>query len=70
MKKPPRQRQRPTPELLARLRASKLELHQRQADLPLKEKVRMVLKLQRLQLPLLARLRPLAAWERPWDVDP
>jgi hypothetical protein len=36
----------------------------------LKEKVAMVLKLQRIYLPLLKRHRPLASWERPWDVKP
>jgi hypothetical protein len=65
-----RQRARPTPELLARLRQGKAELHARRVQMSLKEKVAMVLDLQRIYLPLLRRQRPLASWERPWDVEP
>jgi len=65
-----RPRARPTPELLARLHQAKAELHARRSRMPLKEKVAMVLELQRIYLPLLARHRPLASWERPWDVEP
>jgi hypothetical protein len=36
----------------------------------LKEKVAMVIELQRIYLPLLKRQRPLASWEHPWDVEP
>ncbi len=54
------------PLLLARLR----EWHRRQAKEPLQEKVRILLELQRQELPLLARQRPLHSWERPWDVTP
>jgi len=32
--------------------------------------VRILLELQRQELPLLARQRPLQRWERPWDVTP
>lgn len=63
-------RARPTPELLARLRRGKDELRERRRQMSLKEKVAMVLELQRLYLPLLERRRPLAPWERPWDVEP
>ncbi len=38
--------------------------------LPLKEKVRIRLQLQRLDLPLLVRQRPLQEWERPQAVEP
>ena len=48
----------------------KQEWHRRQAALPLREKVRMLLELQRQDLPLLARRRPLRPWERPWDITP
>ncbi len=44
--------------------------HQAQARLPLREKVRILLELQRQELPLLTRQRALRAWERPWDVTP
>ena len=44
--------------------------HQAQAAAPLQEKVRVLLELQRQDLPLLARQRALRPWERPWDVTP
>jgi hypothetical protein len=44
--------------------------HRAQASLPLKEKVRILLELQRQDLPLLARRRPLRRWERPWNIEP
>jgi hypothetical protein len=48
----------------------KREWHLRQAQLPLVEKVRILLRLQRDELPLVARHRPLKSWERPWDIAP
>jgi hypothetical protein len=44
--------------------------HRAQAGLPLREKVRILIELQRQDLPLIKRQRPLRLWERPWDVDP
>lgn len=44
--------------------------HEEQARLPLREKVRILLDLQRQELPLLTRRRPLQPWERPWDIAP
>jgi hypothetical protein len=41
-----------------------------QARLPLKEKFRILLELQRQDLPLLARHRPLQPWEYPWTIEP
>ncbi len=67
---PSRRRPRPTPELMARLRAGKAELHRQRAHMALREKVRMVLELQHLCLPLIANQRRLASWERPWKVAP
>ena len=52
--------------LLGRKRA----WHRAQAKAPLQEKVRILLELQRQDLPLIARQRPLRPWERPWDVTP
>ena len=43
--------------------------HRKQARLPLRDKVRVLLELQRQELPLLAR-RPLRSWERPWEITP
>jgi hypothetical protein len=44
--------------------------HRWQAGLPLKEKVRILLELQRQDLPLLKRRRPLKPWEKPWEIEP
>jgi hypothetical protein len=44
--------------------------HMAQAEAPLREKVRILLELQRQDLPLIARRRPLRPWERPWNVTP
>ena len=52
--------------LLARKRA----WHRAQAAAPVQEKVRVLLELQRQDLPLIARRRSLRPWERPWDVTP
>lgn len=48
----------------------KRQWHQAQARLPVREKVRILLQLQRQDLPLIARRRALKAWERPWDISP
>jgi hypothetical protein len=57
-------------EQLERLRRSKAEWHRRQAALPIREKVRILIEMQRQEQPLLARRRTLAWWERPWEVEP
>ena len=57
---------RPSAELLTALRDGKAALRQRRIHLPLLEKVRQMLALQRLQHPLLAARRPLRSWEKPW----
>jgi len=48
----------------------KARWHGSQASLPLREKVRILLDLQRQELPLIKRHRPLEPWERPWDIEP
>ena len=40
------------------------ERHRHQASLPIREKVRVLLQLQRQDLPLLGKQRPLRAWEK------
>lgn len=50
--------------------ASKEAWHRDQAALPIREKVRILLQLQQQDLPLLAKQRPLRAWEKPWPVEP
>jgi hypothetical protein len=56
--------------LLDALRRGKARHHDEQRRLPLRDKVRIVLELQRICLPLIARQRPLQPWERPWAVEP
>ena len=60
----------PPAELLEQLRRGKAALHRRHAALPLPEKVRLVMELQRIVLPLIARQRALRSWERPWEIEP
>ena len=50
--------------------AAKRAWHQHQAKLPLREKVRILLQLQRRDYELLKRHRPLETWERPWEIEP
>jgi hypothetical protein len=59
-----------TRETIERLFRAKREWHRAQAQLPLREKVRILLELQRQDLPLIARQRPLRSWERPWPIEP
>jgi len=61
---------RPSAKLLLRLRTGKAELHAAHASLPLPEKVRLVMELQRIVLPLIARQRRLRPWEKPWEIEP
>jgi hypothetical protein len=62
-------RPRPDAEDLQRTFAAKVDWHRRQARLPLPEKVRILLALQRQDYPLLARRRTMEWWERPWEID-
>ena len=55
-----------SPDLIERKKA----WHRAQASLPIREKVRILLELQRQDLPLLSKRRPLRAWEKPWPVEP
>ena len=49
---------------------SKASWHRAQASLPIRRKVRILLELQRQDLPLIQRHRPLLAWEKPWPITP
>ena len=53
---------RPSEELLQRLWRGKAQMHALHANLSLPEKVRLVVELQRMVLPLIARQRPLHPW--------
>lgn len=63
-------RPRASAELIAALRAGKADIRREREGLDLREKVRLVLELQRLYLPLLQRRRRLTAWESPWPITP
>ena len=64
-------RARPTAELLEKLRRGKRELHARQRDLPLNEKVRHVLELQKIDYTIRKqRGDVLEPWQKPWDIEP
>jgi len=60
----------PTTSDTAAMLERKRAWHQEQSRLPLREKVRILIQLQRQELPVLARLRPLRPWERPWEITP
>ena len=66
----PKRRPRASPELMRALREGKATLRRQRAKLELREKIRIVIELQRLCLPLIERRRRLAAWERPWATTP
>lgn len=61
---------RPDSGEIARIFAAKEEWHRRQAALPPVEKVRILLRLQREDLPLIRRQRELKPWEKPWEIEP
>ena len=64
------ERQRPTPELLAALRAGKRELHAQQRDLSLPDKLRQLVELQKIDFAIrTARGEKLESWQRPWDIE-
>ncbi len=49
---------------------SKRDWHRKQAKLPLKEKVRILLQMQKDDYPILKARGVLKSWEKPWDVEP
>jgi hypothetical protein len=63
-------RPRPSATLIAQLRQGKDDLRRHREGLSLREKVRQVLELQRLEYPLLIGQRPLQPWKRPRDIEP
>ena len=50
--------------------AAKREWHLAQARLPLREKFRILLEMQRQDYPILAARGALRPWERPWEIEP
>jgi hypothetical protein len=53
-----------------RIFAAKREWHKRQAQLPIKEKVRIMLKMQKDDYPILKARGVLRSWEKPWNIEP
>jgi hypothetical protein len=57
--------------LLDSLRAGKEELHAAQRELPLREKIRQLLELQKIDYAIrVARGDKLQPWQKPWDIEP
>jgi len=50
--------------------AAKFDWHREQARLPLREKFRILLELQRQDAPILAARGALEPWQRPWRIEP
>lgn len=44
--------------------------HRARAALPIRDEERILLELQRQDLPLIRKQRPLRAWECPWPIEP
>jgi hypothetical protein len=49
---------------------AKAAWHRAQASLPIRDKVRILLELQRHDLPLIRKRRVLRSWEKPWPIEP
>lgn len=49
---------------------AKQEWHKKQAKLPLKEKVRILLQMQKDDYPILKARGVLRSWEKPWNIEP
>ncbi len=65
-----RSRARPSSELVAAQWQGKVAWHKQQAQLPVKEKIHLLLEMQRQLYPIIRQCRPLREWERPWDIEP
>ncbi len=64
-------RPRPSPELLASLRAGKEALHAAQRNLSLPDKIRQLLELQKIDHEMrLKRGDALEPWQKPWKIKP
>ena len=57
---------RPSPEVIDALRRGKSAFHAAHRALSLSQKVKMVIELQGIALPLITRRRPLRDYERQW----
>ncbi len=53
-----------------RIFSAKKDWHRRQAQLPIQEKVRILLRMQRDDYPILLARGVLKPWEKPWNIEP
>jgi hypothetical protein len=60
---------RPSTELVAAQRAGKLQWRRAMVHRPFKEKILLLLDMQKRLHPVIARRRALESWERPWAID-
>ena len=63
-------RARPAAELLENQRQAKARWRREMAARPLREKIALLLEMQRRLYPILQQRRTLQWWERPWDIEP
>ena len=63
------ERARPSPQLIAAQWQAKAAGHRRRAQLPTKEKLRLLLEMQQQLYPILCQRRSLREWERPWAIE-
>lgn len=61
---------RPSHELIERQRVAKERWRREMASRPFREKLAILLEMQKRLLPVLAQRRKLHWWERPWPIDP
>jgi hypothetical protein len=60
---------RPSRDLVTAQRAGKTAWRRAIVNRSFKEKLRILLEMQQRLLPVIARRRALAPWERPWAID-
>ncbi len=65
-----RQRARPAKELLDAQVRAKARWRRDMAQRPFREKIAIVLEMQKRLYPVLRQRRSLQWWERPWDIEP
>jgi hypothetical protein len=53
-----------------RIFAAKKEWHRKQAQLPIKEKVRIMLQMQKDDYSILLQRGSLRSWEKQWNIEP
>jgi hypothetical protein len=63
-------RARPSEELVRRQREAKARWRHEVARRPFREKVAMMLEMQKRLYPVLQKQRPMQSWQRPWSIDP